>query len=353
MTSIRVSDLEGGDEDLYVHQEILVSKGQSPERIDKFLMLKLDSVSRNRVQNAIAAGSILVNDKEVKSNYKVKPLDHIALVLPRNPDEEQPLEAQYIPLNIVFEDDHVLVINKQPGLVVHPGVGNADMTLVNALLYHFGEQDMQHFLENKVRPGLVHRIDKDTSGLMVIAKNEFAMTHLAKQFFDHTIDRTYYGLVWGEPEEVKGTVDAPIGRHNRERKQMAVVDALEGGKQARTHYEVIEPMYYVSLIKCNLETGRTHQIRVHMKHIGHTLFNDERYGGNRVLKGTIFTKYKQFVENCFAMMPRQALHAKSLGFTHPATKERMFFDSDLPDDFVAVLDKWRAYKNTRTKFEDQ
>ncbi|MBP7644250.1 MAG: RluA family pseudouridine synthase [Saprospiraceae bacterium] len=353
MTSIRVSDLEGGDEDLFVHQEITVDKGQSPTRIDKFLMMKLDQVSRNRVQNAISVGSILVNGKEVKSNYKVKPQDHIALVLPRNPDDDAPLEPQYIPLNIVYEDDDVMVINKQPGLVVHPGVGNMDQTLVNALLYHFGEQGLTLFLENKQRPGIVHRIDKDTSGLMVIAKTELAMTHLAKQFFDHTIDRSYVALVWGQPEEEKGTIDAPIGRHARERKQMTVVDEMEGGKSARTHYEVLEPLYYVSLIKCQLETGRTHQIRVHMKHIGHTLFNDDRYGGDKILKGTVFTKYKQFVDNCFAILPRQALHAKSLGFTHPTTGKRMFFDSDLPEDFVALLDKWRAYKNSRTKLEDE
>ena len=352
MTSIKQSDLEQTDDDLYVHQEIIVDKGQAPLRIDKFLMDKLEKVSRNRVQTAISVGSVLVNGAEVKANYKVKPLDHVALVLPRNPDDEVSLLAQEMPLDIVYEDDEVMVIHKPPGLVVHPGVGNMDGTLVNGLLYHFQNQGLKAFTENNQRPGIVHRIDKDTSGLLVVAKTEYAMTHLGKQFFDHTIDRTYIAIVWGDPEEDKGTVDAPIGRHARERKQMSIVEVAEGGKEARTHYEVLERMYYVSLIKCKLETGRTHQIRVHMKSIGHTIFNDERYGGDRILKGTVFTKYKQFVENCFDILPRQALHAQSLGFTHPTTGKRMFFETELPEDFSKVLEKWRGYKNSRTKLED-
>lgn len=352
MTSIKLSDLEQTDDDLYVHQEITVDKGQAPLRIDKFLMDKLERVSRNRIQNAIAVGSILLNGNEVKSNYKVKPLDHIALVLPRNPDEEIPLLPEEMSLDIVYEDDDVMVIYKPPGLVVHPGVGNMDGTLVNGLMYHFQQQGLKSFTESSQRPGIVHRIDKDTSGLMVVAKTEYSMTHLGKQFFDHTIDRTYIALVWGEPEEDKGTIDAPIGRHVRERKQMAIVDVREGGKEARTHYEVLERLYYVSLVKCNLETGRTHQIRVHMKSIGHTLFNDERYGGNRVLKGTLFTKYKQFVDNCFDLIPRQALHAQSIGFTHPVSGKRLFFETPLPEDMSAALDKWRSYKNSRTKLEE-
>ncbi|MCB0649513.1 MAG: RluA family pseudouridine synthase [Saprospiraceae bacterium] len=353
MASIKQSDLiDHTEDDLFVHQEIVVDKGQAPLRIDKFLMDKLERVSRNRLQNAIAVGSILVNGNTVKSNYKVKPTDHIALVLPRNPDEDLPLAAEDIPLDIVYEDQEVMVIHKPPGLVVHPGVGNMDGTLVNGLLFHFQKQGLLAFTEQNQRPGIVHRIDKDTSGLMVVAKTEFAMTHLGKQFFDHTIDRTYMALVWGEPEEDKGTIDAPIGRHVRDRKQMAIVDVREGGKEARTHFEVLERLYYVTLIKCNLETGRTHQIRVHMKSLGHTLFNDERYGGDRILKGTVFTKYKQFVDNCFDVMPRQALHAQSIGFTHPTTGKRMFFEAPLPEDFTNVLDKWRSYKNSRTKLED-
>ena len=347
MTAIKLADLEPSEE-LYEHQRIICDPKQTSVRIDKFLIERLEKVSRNRVQNAIKIGCILVNDKIIKSNYKIKPGDEISLVLPSSPEDENPLVAEDIPLDIFYEDDHLMVINKPPGLVVHPGVSNHSGTLVNALLYHFQQHQLPLLKGNSEdRPGLVHRIDKDTSGLILIAKNDFAMTHLAKQFFDHTIDREYVALVWGDVKEDIGTITGNIGRHERDRMQMAVYADNSQGKHAVTHYEVIEKMYYVTLIKCKLETGRTHQIRVHLKHIGHTLFNDERYDGNRILKGTIFNKYKQFVDNCFELMPRQALHARSLGFIHPVTEEYMLFEVDLPKDFQEVLTKWRGYIASR------
>ncbi len=348
MVAIKSSDLQGSDE-LYLHRTIIVDKGQKPVRIDKFLLDRLEDTSRNRIQNAIKAGSILVFDKPVKSNYKVRPNDNISLVLPSNPDEKESLTPQDIPLNIVYEDDDVMVVNKKPGMVVHPGVGNPDGTLVNALLYYFQQKDKDLPIlngNNASRAGLVHRIDKDTSGLIIIAKTEFAMTHLAKQFFDHTIDREYVSLVWSAPEEQKGTIVGNIGRHRNDRMLMTVMDEDEG-KHAVTHFEVLEDLYYVSLVKCQLETGRTHQIRVHMKHIGCTLFNDERYGGDRILKGTVFNKYKQFVENCFKLCPRQALHARTLGFTHPRTGERILLEAPLPKDISDLLEKWRGYHLSR------
>lgn len=347
MTAIKISDLEPSDE-LFEHQRIICDPKQTPVRIDKFLIDRLEKVSRNRVQNAIKIGCILVNDKEVKSNYKIRPNDTISLVLPSNPDEENNLLPENIPLDIRYEDEHLMVINKPPGLVVHPGVGNNTGTLVNALLYHFQQHQLPLLQGNKEdRPGLVHRIDKDTSGLILIAKNDFAMTHLAKQFFDHSIDREYVALVWGDVKDDKGTITGNIGRHERDRLQMSVYLDETIGKHAVTHYEVLERLYYVTLIKCKLETGRTHQIRVHMKHIGHTLFNDEKYDGNRILKGTVFSKYKQFVDNCFQIMPRQALHARSLGFIHPQTEQYMHFELDLPDDFQNLLNKWRGYVASR------
>ena len=349
MGSIKQSDLgEYNEEDLYVHQEITCDKNQTLLRIDKFLFDKLEGVSRTRVQNAVDFGLITVNDKTVKSNYKVRPEDVIKLVLPRNPEEIETVEPENIPLDIVYEDDHILVINKQAGLVVHPGSGNHTGTLVNGVLYYLQNSNLPVMKGNRLsRPGLVHRIDKDTSGLMVLAKTEEAMTHMAKQFYDHTIERSYQAIVWGEPKEDKGTITRDIGRHPRERMSMTVLPEGEGGKPAITHYEVLERLYYISHVKCQLETGRTHQIRVHMKHIGNTLFNDSRYGGDRILKGTIFTKYKQFVENCFNILPRQALHASTLGFVHPVTGEKMFFEQPLPEDFLKVLNKWRDYKNSR------
>lgn len=347
MTSIKISDLERQD-DLYIHEQIVVDRGQRPLRIDKFLMDKLDQISRNRLQNAIKASCVLVNEKEVKSNYKIKPDDVISLVLPRNPDDVEILEPENIPLDIVYEDAELMVINKQPGLVVHPGVGNPKGTLVNALLYHFRDTELPVMQGNTAsRPGLVHRIDKDTSGLMVIAKTDYAMTHLARQFFYHTIEREYVALVWGEPEQEEGTIVGHIGRHPTLPKRFYVFPEGDQGKHAITHYSVMERLYYVSLVKCILETGRTHQIRVHMKYRGHTLFNDARYGGDKILKGTIFSKYKQFVENCFTILPRQALHARVLGFEHPTTGEKMRFVSDLPQDIAQVLDKWRNYVKSR------
>lgn len=347
MAAIKNTDLEPSDE-LFEHQRIICDPKQSPVRIDKFLLDRLEKVSRNRIQNAIKIGCILVNEKEIKSNYKIKPGDEISLVLPSNPDETETLVAENIPLDIMYEDDQLMVINKPPGLVVHPGTGNTSGTLVNALLYHFQKQQLPLLQGNKEdRPGLVHRIDKDTSGLILIAKTDFAMTHLAKQFYDHTIEREYVALVWGDVKEKAGTIIGNIARHERDRMLMAVYPDGSQGKHAVTHYEVMESLYYVTLIKCKLETGRTHQIRVHMKHIGHTLFNDERYDGNRILKGTVFTKYKQFVENCFQLMPRQALHARSLGFEHPESGKKMLFEVGLPEDFTNVLEKWRGYVASR------
>jgi 23S rRNA pseudouridine1911/1915/1917 synthase len=341
------TNLDTTDE-MYEHFNVLVDPKQTPIRIDKFLMDRVERVSRNRLQNAMKSGSILVNGKEIKPNYKVRPKDEIKLVLP-NPPSDHDLLPEDIPLNIVYEDDHVLVINKSAGMVVHPGVGNYTGTLVNGLI-HYLNKDLPIKEGNRMdRPGLVHRIDKDTTGLMVIAKNEFAMTHLAKQFFDHSIEREYRALVWGQPDPENGTVEGNIGRDPKNRILMTVFPDGDEGKVAITHYETIEPMYYVSLINCKLETGRTHQIRVHMKYWGHTLFNDTRYGGNQVLKGTVFSKYKQFVQNCFKIMERQALHAHSLGFIHPHTGEKMKFVSDLPDDFQQLLEKWRHYLANRKK----
>jgi 23S rRNA pseudouridine1911/1915/1917 synthase len=346
-TAIKISDLEPSEE-LYEHQRITCDKNQSSIRIDKFLIDKLDKVSRSRIQNAIAIGCILVNEKPVKSNYKIRPGDEISLVLPSNPNESDELLPENIPLEIHYEDEHLMVINKPPGLVVHPGVGNYTGTLVNALLFHFQQHQLPVMKGNSAdRPGLVHRIDKDTSGLILIAKNDYAMTHLSKQFYDHTIDREYIALVWGDVKNEKGTITGNIGRHEKDRMQMTVFQDESMGKHAVTHYEVVEKMYYVTMVKCKLETGRTHQIRVHMKHIGHTLFNDDRYGGDRILKGTLYSKYKQFVDNCFSIMPRQALHARSLGFVHPATGQKMFFETPIPDDFNKLLDKWRAYVASR------
>ena len=347
MSSIKSTDLDPSDE-LYIHQKIICDPKQTQVRIDKFLIDRLQKVSRNRIQNAIKIGCILVNQKEIKSNYKVKPGDEISLVLPSNPDEETPLLPQYIPLDIFYEDEHLMVINKPAGLVVHPGTGNTTGTLVNGLLYHFHHSDLPLLKGNKEdRPGLVHRIDKDTSGLILIAKTDFAMTHLAKQFFDHTVEREYIALVWGDIVADQDTIVGYIGRHEKDRMQMAVHQDENRGKHAITHYQVVERLYYVTLVKCHLETGRTHQIRVHMKHIGHTLFNDSKYGGDQILKGTIFNKYKQFVDNCLEIMPRQALHARCIGFVHPVTEEKLYFECDLPDDFQGVLTKWRNYVNTR------
>jgi 23S rRNA pseudouridine1911/1915/1917 synthase len=330
---------ETDEQDLYEHFRLVVDKGQSPLRIDKFLMNRMENASRNRIQNAADAGSVLVNDKPVKSNYKVKPFDVISIVLPHPPRDTE-IYPENIPLDIVFEDDDIVIINKPAGMVVHPGYNNYTGTLVHGLAYHF--QNLPNLKGNAARPGLVHRIDKDTSGLLVISKNEIAMTYLAKQFFDHTISRKYLALVWGDIEK-DGTVTGYIGRSIKDRKIMAIYDEEDKGKWSVTHYKVLERMHYVTLIECELETGRTHQIRAHMKHLGHPLFNDETYGGDKILKGTSFSKYKQFVDNCFEICPRQALHAQSLGFIHPATKEFIYFEADVPEDMKQVIAKWRAY----------
>ena len=328
------------DDDLYEHYTFTAEKGQQPLRIDKYLMNFIENATRNKIQAAAKNGSIYVNDVPVKSNYKVKPFDVIR-VLFEHPPYENLLTPENIPLNIVYEDDDLLVVNKEAGMVVHPGHGNYSGTLINALIYHF--DNLPNNSSN--RPGLVHRIDKDTSGLLVIAKNEETMTHLAKQFFDKTSEREYVAIVWGNMEEDEGTIEGNIGRHPKNRLQNTVFygDDEDKGKPAVTHYKVLERLGYVTLVSCKLETGRTHQIRVHMKHLGHTLFNDERYGGEKILKGTTFTKYKQFVENCFKILPRQALHAKTLGFTHPKTGKFMRFDSEIPQDMQQCIEKWRHY----------
>ncbi|MDX2001975.1 MAG: RluA family pseudouridine synthase [Chitinophagales bacterium] len=332
------SDEQAAD-DLYEHHRIKTDRGQEPLRIDKFLINRIEGVSRSKLQAAADAGAILVNGQAVKSSYKVKALDEISIVL-STPAREYKLEPENIPLKVVFEDDQLVVIDKPAGLVVHPGSGNYSGTLVNALLYHFKELGNPH---DAIRPGLVHRIDKNTSGLILIAKNEYAMTFLAKQFFHHTIERKYIALVWGDMKEAEGTIEGHIGRHQRFRKKMDFFAEGELGKEAITHYKVLERFGYVTLVECVLETGRTHQIRVHMQHIGHPLFNDDTYGGDRIVKGTVYSKYKQFVENCFQLLPRQALHAAVLGFIHPTSKQHLHFESPLPTDMAQVIDKWRQY----------
>lgn len=339
MTTVDTSTDEQDDE-LFEHHAFSVDKGQNPLRIDKYLMNRIENATRNKIQAAAKDGSIYVNDIPVKSNYKVKPLDQIRVLL-EHPPYEFLLTPEDIPLDIVYEDDVLLVVNKPPGMVVHPGHGNYSGTLINALVFHFDNLPNN----SSDRPGLVHRIDKDTSGLLVIAKTEQAMTHLSKQFFNKTSEREYVAIVWGNMVEDEGTVEGNIGRHPKNRLQNTVFegDDADKGKPAVTHYKVIERLGYVTLVSCKLETGRTHQIRVHMKHIGHTLFNDERYGGERILKGTTFSKYKQFVDNCFKVLPRQALHAKTLGFVHPVTGEQLSFDSPVPEDMQQCIDKWRNY----------
>jgi 23S rRNA pseudouridine1911/1915/1917 synthase len=329
------------EEELFEHHRFEVSKGQTLLRIDKYLMHLIPNATRNKIQHAAQNGDIYVNDVAVKSNYKVKPFDVIRILLSQPPFENR-IDPENIPLDIVYEDEALILINKQAGLVVHPGHGNYTGTLVNGLAYHFENLPMN----SSERPGLVHRIDKDTSGLLVIAKTEYAMTHLAKQFEDKTSEREYIALVWGNVIDDEGTITGNIDRHVKDRMQMAVFPDGDRGKHAVTHYKVLERFGYVTLVSCKLETGRTHQIRVHMKYIGHTLFNDERYGGNLILKGTTFTKYKQFIENCFKILPRQALHAKTLGFEHPTTKEFMRFDTQLPQDMQDCIEKWRNYSKS-------
>jgi 23S rRNA pseudouridine1911/1915/1917 synthase len=333
--------------ELYEHFRFVVDRGQSPLRIDKYLMAKIENASRNRIQNSAHAGNILVNDVVVKPNYKAKPLDVITIVLAYPPRDTE-VYPENIPITVVYEDKDIIVVNKAPGMVVHPGHGNFTGTLQNALLYHL---QFNHPGNPDAKPYLVHRIDKDTSGIMLIAKNELAQSKIAKQFFDHTIDRSYVALVWGNIDHDEGTIDANIDRDIRNRLVQAVYDDPEKGRHAVTHYHVLERFGYVTLVECRLETGRTHQIRIHFKHIGHPLFNDAGYGGSEILKGTTFTKYKQFVNNCFALLPRQALHAKSLGFIHPTTKQFVHFDSEYPPDLAAAIEKWRQYGARMTNDE--
>lgn len=339
---------EEKDQSLYEHFKIVADPGQEPMRIDKFVLNKIFKASRNRIQNAIREGAILVDDKPVKPNFKIKPGMVVTLELPKPPKENQPVQAEDIPLDIRYEDEDLLIVLKPAGMTVHPGVGKPNGTLVNGLVHYFQNTDLPIKEGNfNDRPGLVHRIDKDTSGLLVIAKNQEAMTHLSKQFYDHTIERKYIALIWGDPENNEDTIEAIIGRDTRNPTARAVVDEEEKGKHAITHYKILERLYYVCLVECQLETGRTHQIRVHFKHKGHPLFGDEKYGGKRIVKGTVFSKYRRFVENLFKGLPRQALHAKSLGFIHPRTGEKMYFESELPEDFAITLDKWRKYVGSR------
>ena len=330
--------------ELYEHFRVVVDKGQSQVRVDKYLFERLVNSSRNRIQKAADAGLIMANGKPVKSSYKVKPCDVLTVMMDR-PRYDNDIIPEDIPLDIVYEDNDLMVVNKPAGLVVHPGCGNYHGTLVNAIAWHL--KDNHKYDPNDPQVGLVHRIDKDTSGLLVVAKTPDAKTHLGLQFYNKTTKRKYNALVWGVVENNEGTIEGNIGRNPKDRMQMAVLSDPAQGKHAVTHYRVLERLGYVTLVECVLETGRTHQIRVHMKHIGHTLFNDERYGGNEILKGTHFSKYKQFVNNCFETCPRQALHAMTLGFVHPRTGEEMFFTSPLPEDMTNLIDKWRNYISNR------
>lgn len=330
------------ENELYEHYRVVADPGQEPLRIDKFLLDRIPNTSRNKIQIAARSGNIQVNGNEVKPNYKVKPYDDVAIVMPY-PVREIELIPQDLDLNIVYEDDAVIVVNKRENMVVHPGYGNYSGTMVNGLIYHFSQLPQSKDAFDKGRPGLVHRLDKNTTGIMVVAKTEYALTNLAKQFYDRTTERRYWALVWGEVKEDSGTVTGNIGRSLKNRKVMDIFPDGDHGKHAVTHYKVLERLGYVTLIECKLETGRTHQIRAHMKHIGHPLFNDNEYGGDKILKGTTFTRYKQFVQNCFGLLAGQALHAKSLGFIHPDSKEKMSFESELPENFTTMLEKWRNY----------
>jgi 23S rRNA pseudouridine1911/1915/1917 synthase len=337
------------ESELYEHHRVIADPGQSLLRIDKFLMDRLPNTSRSKLQAAAENGNIKVNGKNVKSNYRVKPADEITVVLPY-PVREIELIPQNIPLDIVYEDDSLIILNKQSGIVVHPGYGNYSGTLVNGLVYHF--KDLPLNKNNQIpRPGLVHRLDKNTTGLMVIAKTEQALTHLSKQFYDRTIERRYNAIAWGDILE-DGTIIGNVGRSIHNRKVMTVFEDPEMGKHAVTHYKVLERFGYVTLIECKLETGRTHQIRVHMNHMKHPLFNDNEYGGDKILKGTSFGKYKQFIANCFELLPRQALHAKTLGLAHPTSGKWMQFDSNLPSDILAVIEKWRNYIVNRDLYNE-
>ncbi|MBK6546691.1 MAG: RluA family pseudouridine synthase [Saprospiraceae bacterium] len=341
-----IENFDTNEEESYEEMQIVVDKGQSAIRLDHFLVSKFSKISRNRIQNSIDAGLITLNGKTVKRSHKLSGLEQINVRIPKLIDHSG-IIPENIPLDIIFEDESLMVINKQPGMIVHPAAGVYTGTLVNALAYHFRAADARSNITEKERFGLVHRIDKETSGLLVISKSDFVHAHLSKQFFDHSIQREYYALVWGEPSPISGTITANIGRDPKHRqRQFVFADGLEG-KNATTHYELIESYYYTSLVRCVLETGRTHQIRVHMKYIGNPLFNDEKYGGDKIVKGTIFNKYKQFVLNCYKLLPRFALHARSLGFIHPVTNKALYFEIDMPADFKQLLDKWRHYTSFR------
>jgi 23S rRNA pseudouridine1911/1915/1917 synthase len=337
---------EEGSETLYERKTFSIDKGQEPLRIDKWLQMHVEGATRNKVQKGIEAGFVTVNGKIVKSNYKIKPGDELLLMSLVNP-EHTVLKKENIPLNIVYEDDTLMVLNKPANMVVHPGVGNFSGTLLNGVAYYLEQQNPGIDEDTLPRFGLVHRIDKNTTGLIVLAKTPDAAAHLAKQFFNHTVKRKYNALVWGDIAEDEGTITGHIARHHQHRKMFDVYPDGEIGKHAITHYKVLERFNYVTLVECVLETGRTHQIRVHMKHIGHTLFNDWEYGGDKILKGTIYSKYKQFVDNCFEICPRCALHARTLGFIHPVTNKEMMFESPLPEDMQQVIDKWRNYVSSR------
>jgi 23S rRNA pseudouridine1911/1915/1917 synthase len=341
-------EVQDNNDDLYERFSFKTDKGQEPLRIDKFLMNRIEGATRNKLQQSINAGMVLVNGKDVRPNYKVKALDEIIVYSDMHPDEME-IVPEKIPLNIVYEDDALMLINKPPGMVVHPGSGNYTGTLLNAVAGYLQEKNPSFDKDSLPRFGLVHRIDKNTSGLLVLAKTEKAMRHLAKQFFDHSIKRQYIALVWGDLPKDEGTIVAHVGRHMRLRKLFEAYPDGEHGKDAITHYKVKERFGYVTMVECILETGRTHQIRVHMKYIGHPLFNDDFYGGDKIVKGTVYAKYKQFVENCFAVCPRQALHAKTLGFIHPETEKEVFFETPLPDDMEQLIARWRKYVSTSHK----
>ncbi len=334
-----IPNIENEEDELFEHYRYTIDKGQEPLRIDKFLSDRIVNVSRNRIQNAAEDGNILVNGKSVRSNYKVKPRDLVQVVLP-NPVWDYTVEPENIPLEVIYEDNDVLLINKKPGMVVHPGHGNFHGTLVHALMWHCKELPQ---ISGETRPGLVHRLDKNTSGLIIIGKTEHALNHLSKQFFDRTIKRHYIALVWGDLEQQSGRIVVNVARNPNNRKIFMAVEDGSAGKFAATNYEVIKRYGYVTLVKCKLETGRTHQIRVHMKYIGHTLFGDYSYGGDQILAGTVYGKYKTFIENCFKLMPHQALHAQSLGFIHPVTNEEMYFEVPIPENFQKVIEKWESY----------
>lgn len=345
-----IDDQKAVNDDLYERLVINTDKGQHPLRIDIFLKTRIENATRNKIQQAINAGLVLVNKQPVKQNYKIKPQDEIVVYSDMSPQDTE-VVPEKIDFNIIYEDEDVMVINKEAGMVVHPGSGNYRGTLLNGIAWHLQQKDPDITDEKLPRFGLVHRIDKNTSGLLLMAKNEKSLSHLAKQFFDHTVNRKYIALVWGDIKKDEGTIVAHIGRNLRHRKEFAAYPEGDHGKEAITHFKVLERFNYVTLVECVLETGRTHQIRVHMKHLGHPVFNDDFYGGDKIVKGTVFAKYRQFVDNCFAICTRQALHAKTLGFIHPVTKKELFFETELPDDMQQVIEKWRKYVDTKGNYQ--